>query len=545
MRSLSRPQRRLAGLVCPLMAALGLFLSQLAVPAYGALPVTSSPELTLERTIQTSPFPGATTSTKDNEGSAYVPRDHSLWIVDDDGRSIHEVDPTTGAHKRTIGKNAFESARQYGSGPVAGKDRYRDLESAAYDPVTDTLLVFSGSCCTTTVLPTVFRLQREANGALQIESYQPLPAGTDYTAAAWAPADGKIYVAVGRDLRSYDYATNTAGPTFQVSGLSGMLGMSFSPDGADLFVVRSGVRMSRVDWSTKTMVDGWTFDLTGFGMLDARAVEIIADKFYISDGYDYRDVGDPLRHAVLVFDVGEPGLAPTASFTASTLSGSAPLSVEFTDTTTGAATGWAWDFGDGATSTERHPTHVYESEGEYSVTLTASNSSGQSSVTERITVGAAPPPPPGNLVGNSGFEADTAGWDNAGISGVSLERVAGGRSGSWSAKLTNVGAGTLTNTINDAPNWVQTTSGGTYTAGMWVRSDTPGAKLYLRIREVQGKTKLGETLVPVTLTTGWQEVSGSFTVAAPGSSTLDLAAAVYSAPAGSNFYIDDITLTLG
>jgi PKD repeat protein len=78
---------------------------------------------------------------------------------------------------------------------------------------------------------------------------------------------------------------------------------------------------------------------------------------------------------------------PTASFTASPTSGTAPLSVQFTDTSTGSPTAWSWSFGDGTTSTAQNPTHTYTSPGTYTATLTASNSSGSSSpATKTITV---------------------------------------------------------------------------------------------------------------------------------------------------------------
>jgi PKD repeat protein len=43
------------------------------------------------------------------------------------------------------------------------------------------------------------------------------------------------------------------------------------------------------------------------------------------------------------------------------------------------ATSYSWDFGDGATSTEENPTHVYEETDTYAVVLTATNDSGKSS----------------------------------------------------------------------------------------------------------------------------------------------------------------------
>ena len=79
--------------------------------------------------------------------------------------------------------------------------------------------------------------------------------------------------------------------------------MDFSPDGADLFVTLSSERLVRVNWSTRTVVNGWTFDLTPFGIRDSRAVAEIGDRFFVSDGYDSRPKGDPLRHAVFVLGV--------------------------------------------------------------------------------------------------------------------------------------------------------------------------------------------------------------------------------------------------
>jgi len=56
--------------------------------------------------------------------------------------------------------------------------------------------------------------------------------------------------------------------------------------------------------------------------------------------------------------IGSPATAPTASFTASPTSGTAPLSVQFTDTSTGSPTAWSWSFGDGATSGTESESHI-------------------------------------------------------------------------------------------------------------------------------------------------------------------------------------------
>jgi PKD repeat protein len=68
---------------------------------------------------------------------------------------------------------------------------------------------------------------------------------------------------------------------------------------------------------------------------------------------------------------------PRADFMADKTRGGAPMNVQFTDTSAGSPTSWKWDFGDGASSTERNPKHQYTALGSYTVTLIASNPNGQ------------------------------------------------------------------------------------------------------------------------------------------------------------------------
>ncbi|MDD3573555.1 MAG: PKD domain-containing protein [Methanospirillum sp.] len=101
----------------------------------------------------------------------------------------------------------------------------------------------------------------------------------------------------------------------------------------------------------------------------------------------------------------QPGIQ--ADFTASPRSGTAPLTVQFTDLSTGGPTLWYWDFGDGiipadvscSSETDCHnianPIHTYRSDGTFTVTLTASNQFGASDTKVKsgfITVGNSPQP---------------------------------------------------------------------------------------------------------------------------------------------------------
>jgi hypothetical protein len=244
--------------------------------------------------------------------------DQSLWLIGDNASSASntafEVDPYTGALKGVVDRAAFDAAPRFGGGPAAGPNRSGDLESLAYDENSDVLYAFSGTCCSSTALPTAFRLTRGGTGEFVVDSYQPLPSGADLTGAAWNSADDKVYVGKGRKLRTYDFVTNTLGPEFAIRNVPGILGLDFTSDGGDLFVVTRAERMVRVGWANKRIVTGWDFDLTPFGVKDSRGVEVIPnpdpagfDQLYVYDGSGSRATSDPLRYAVFVFDVAGDG----------------------------------------------------------------------------------------------------------------------------------------------------------------------------------------------------------------------------------------------
>lgn len=80
---------------------------------------------------------------------------------------------------------------------------------------------------------------------------------------------------------------------------------------------------------------------------------------------------------------------PEAGFTGAPLSGVAPLTVQFTSTSTG-ANAWHWDFGDGTSSPAQNPRHTYMTAGLYSVTLEArdicTNAVSTASMSHYITI---------------------------------------------------------------------------------------------------------------------------------------------------------------
>ena len=73
---------------------------------------------------------------------------------------------------------------------------------------------------------------------------------------------------------------------------------------------------------------------------------------------------------------------PVASFNSNVTAGYAPLSVAFTDKSTGGTPNlYIWNFGDGKSSTIKNPVHTYDKPGKYTVSLNVSNEAASNIVT--------------------------------------------------------------------------------------------------------------------------------------------------------------------
>ncbi len=86
---------------------------------------------------------------------------------------------------------------------------------------------------------------------------------------------------------------------------------------------------------------------------------------------------DPFDISDSLFSVRQ-SISP--DFDANVATGSEPLTVEFYNLTDNACDSWLWYFGDGQTSEEKEPIHVYENHGVYSVKLKAFFSAGVDSI---------------------------------------------------------------------------------------------------------------------------------------------------------------------
>jgi PKD repeat protein len=141
----------------------------------------------------------------------------------------------------------------------------------------------------------------------------------------------------------------------------------------------------------------WAFQCDGDGnlcadprLLDPTALDfrVAADSPVIDAGTSNVPVEDDIdgtaRPQGSAFDLGayeQPSgpVPPSAAIGLDIGDGELPLTVHFSDRSGGLPTSWDWAFGDGATSTEQHPSHTYTDAGSYGVTLTVGNDQGSDS----------------------------------------------------------------------------------------------------------------------------------------------------------------------
>ncbi|MGH7992104.1 MAG: PKD domain-containing protein, partial [Limisphaerales bacterium] len=151
---------------------------------------------------------------------------------------------------------------------------------------------------------------------------------------------------------------------------------------------------------------------------------------------------------------GYQSTGSTASFTASPVSGQAPLTVQFTDTSTGSPTNWDWSLGDGATSTVQNPSHTYTSAGSFTATLTVTGNGQTSSASRTITVTNAPAPV------TAAFSASPT----SGLAPLTVQ-FTDQSSGPVTARSWNFGDGATSTTQNPSHTY---TSAGSFTATLTV-----------------------------------------------------------------------------
>jgi len=108
-----------------------------------------------------------------------------------------------------------------------------------------------------------------------------------------------------------------------------------------------------------------------------------------------------------------PCAALVANFVGSPTSGDYPLTVNFTDLSSNSPTSWSWNFGDGGTSSAQNPSHTYTTAGDFTVTLTATNTCGSDSETKTNYIHVTQPSGP-TIITFDGFESGMGSYTDGG-----------------------------------------------------------------------------------------------------------------------------------
>jgi len=95
-----------------------------------------------------------------------------------------------------------------------------------------------------------------------------------------------------------------------------------------------------------------------------------------------------------------PPTIPVANFDAVPLTGPVPLTVQFTDTSSGSPTSWSWTFGDGNISTQQNPVFTYSIPGTYTVSLTVNNVIGSDAIIRPNLISAGLQAPVASFISN-------------------------------------------------------------------------------------------------------------------------------------------------
>ncbi|WP_318238897.1 PKD domain-containing protein [Methanolacinia petrolearia] len=188
--------------------------------------------------------------------------------------------------------------------------------------------------------------------------------------------EDKIYYWVnqGHDSANYNYDNYIGSTKFSTSSLSGF-------DTANLTSIYAASVDGVYTFNEESLSSGSPVLSGGyFGYDDWNVTGYLNSGQDSTFEYTKSDSGTfyKIQLALLTVSGAESsgGTAPGTDFSANVTSGAPPLTVKFTDESTGSPNSWSWDFGDGETSDEQNPVHTFGASGYYTVTLTAGNSYG-------------------------------------------------------------------------------------------------------------------------------------------------------------------------
>jgi PKD repeat protein len=139
--------------------------------------------------------------------------------------------------------------------------------------------------------------------------------------------------------------------------------------------VRVGEKVQLVDESSGAP-DAWVWDVEGVGVYRDQHPMVVFNKtgsYSVTLSAERKGLKSTMNRRA---EVKPQVVALVARFSVSDVKGRAPLTVQFSDKSTGAIARWEWDFGDGKQSDAKSPRHTYDGANKYNPRLTIFNSQG-------------------------------------------------------------------------------------------------------------------------------------------------------------------------
>ncbi len=230
----------------------------------------------------------------------------------------------------------------------------------------------------------------------QTQAYDPTSTNSPPTTTTWANVSG--------DNASYLYGDSTSSLTSRIDihlmnapmfgAYNSQGGVQIATDTSDPYDT-SNFPSAQYPYAFEVFGNNGTTPLSSGSTSSANhalddlnstlpnAATVKTDLFESGSGSTF--VGSDHYPIVSDYKLVVPASPPVAAFTATPTNGAAPLTVTFTDASTGSITNWNWAFGDGAVSNvtaSNSLSHTYASPGVYSVTETVTGPGGSNSLTQ-------------------------------------------------------------------------------------------------------------------------------------------------------------------
>jgi len=301
---------------------------------------------------------------------------------------------------------------------------------------------------------------------------------------------GIVFLTLVLILSVYGTHGESAGNTPHVLFVSGNAGSAVDFSGAPTSG-RAPLMVMFTDL-TKGSPSGWMWDFgDGFSSTSENPVHTYSDGgvYTVRLTVQYPDGSS----GSLVKDgyIQANPLPLVANFSAVPQSGPAPLTVQFSDRSTGAMV-WLWDFGDGSQSMLPDPSHTYTEPGTYSVTLKVSNEIGETA-THKMDI---------QVTVSESLSADFVGTPQSGQAPLQVQFVDRSR-GEITSRTWDFGDGTRDSSVNPMHTY---TRAGTYAVTLTVRDvhDTLDIEEKPGYIAVSGNSPLVGT---IPISAGWNFVS--------------------------------------